>query len=184
MSGTVQAVQTGKGSARICVEPGCTDTAHARGVCRKHYNQAYWLGYTNRIGIQPRLVQRELHCSEPGCGDPAATKGKCRKHYYRDWSREHGVMAARPKVSDEMLAERLEDESPENLARKLSRAAEAYACAVSTSARVFWRREIEALKTKLEKASARPASAVPAALREAAESHTGLGVPASFAGVS
>ncbi len=74
-----------------CLIEGCDQPVHGRGLCQRHYNQAYWGA---DLGGYPHahrpLAGRE--CEVDGCGKPAKTARYCSMHAER--LRRFGALGA------------------------------------------------------------------------------------------
>lgn len=77
---------------RTCTVEECTNQAHARGYCGKHYKRFMKTGSPHKAEPAPN----DRDCIIDGCDGEIRAKGWCNKHYKR-WSR-HGDPLAERKV--------------------------------------------------------------------------------------
>jgi hypothetical protein len=78
-------------------------------------------------------------CSVDGCAKTSHAKGYCRRHYSQMYRKGHIYPVVGLCGIDESIVREIRS-------TKLERAKEAYASACGVQARIFWRRELEALE--------------------------------------
>jgi len=67
---------TTKTKTKECNVPGCDAKQYAKGVCKDHHQQNYFLG-----------------CSVTGCEKEVFAKGRCKPHYMRRYRKKKGEAA-------------------------------------------------------------------------------------------
>jgi len=86
-------------------------------------------------------------CVMGGCDNPKYARGFCKKHYLRLWRRGDFGSSSKIKRVKEW-------ESPSILKRALKRAKEMFSVSRDLEKRVYWRREIVALREELKEVMA------------------------------
>ena len=74
-----------------CLEEGCAQAVHSRGMCRRHYHQ-WWRGRRGRLPTNHPLPE---HCFVEGCERAPAARNYCSFHYGR-WRHYGDPLAALP----------------------------------------------------------------------------------------
>jgi hypothetical protein len=79
-----------------CIGAGCGNTAYARGLCRKHYDQE------RRLGILVPIEQPDRVCDLDDCENQHFACGYCQAHYTK-W-RRWGDPLGKPRLSEHEVA--------------------------------------------------------------------------------
>jgi hypothetical protein len=71
---------------RVCSVDGCDREVRTRGLCQKHYMEAYRAG---TLPAKEPPISREGQCIVDGCDSPRYASGYCQVHYARVWRHGH-----------------------------------------------------------------------------------------------
>jgi hypothetical protein len=88
-------------------------------------------------------------CMVDGCREPVHAKGYCRRHYGQIWRK--GAISSLPREQDSGRSTRADAERLRALERELRKAEHMYQVVVGCEGRVKWRREMQAVKTEINK---------------------------------
>ena len=88
-------------------------------------------------------------CMVDDCNEPVHAKGYCRRHYGQIWRK--GAISALPRETDSGRSTRADAERLRALERELRKAEHMYQVVVGCEGRVKWRREMQAVKTEINK---------------------------------
>jgi hypothetical protein len=88
-------------------------------------------------------------CIVEGCSEPIHAKGYCRRHYGQIWRK--GAISPLPREEDPTRPARADVERLRALERELRKAEHMYQVVVGCEGRIKWRREMEAVKSEINK---------------------------------
>ena len=88
-------------------------------------------------------------CIVEGCREPVHAKGYCRRHYGQIWRK--GEISLLPRELEAGRSARADLERLRALERELRKAEHMYQVVVGYEGRIKWRREMEAVKSEIQK---------------------------------
>lgn len=90
-------------------------------------------------------------CIVDGCREPIHAKGYCRRHYGQVWRKGEISSVSSRGIEPAGRSQRADVERLRALERELRKAEHMYQVVVGCEGRIKWRREMEAVRTEIEK---------------------------------